>query len=929
MQIDIDYYLESNEEGGNSATLRIFGLTESGHSVLVHVVHFLSYFWFPVPDDFPPNTSNRTALRNVLNVRGIQERLKSPSVVSVEVEMRESIMHYSDTGPKEFFKISLTTPKDVASLRIAIENGVSVGGHKIGGVTYESNLPFALRYMVDMGITGMCWVELPAHQYKLLDQRRRRSNCQIEAEIEYDHLIVHPPEGEWSKIAPVRVLSYDIECNTGDTFPTPDSNEVIQIGNVCKVPGSDSVISRCIFTLKGCADIADADVCSFDNEGEMLMAWAEYVRELDPDIVTGYNILNFDFTYLWRRAAFLKQRKFPFFGRILNSETRLKDTTFQSKAQGLRETKEVTMEGRIVLDMFQHIQREHKLSQYSLNSVSLHFLKEQKEDVHWTAIHSLQEESDETRRRIAVYCLKDCYLPLRLLEKLMCLFNYAEMARVTGVPFTYLLTRGQQIKVASQLYRKARQHGMLIPTHGKVGMDTGEKYEGAYVLEPITGFYTQPIATLDFASLYPSIMMAHNLCYCTLVPPPVAKKMNPELIIQTPSNDYFVKAEVRRGLLPMILEELISARKRAREELKRTEDPFMQKVLEGRQLALKISANSVYGFTGAQVGQLPCINISQSVTAYGRMMIEHTKNAVEGFEGEGRAAGSAKVLYGDTDSVMVKFGVETIEEAMVLGRKMAEHVTKQFQRPIRLEFEKVYCPYLLMNKKRYAGLLWTTPDHYDKIDAKGIESVRRDNCALVRDTINTSLELLLVQKDKDRAISYVKDTVSALLQNQIDISMLVITKALGKKTKGADDPKTKNTYTAKQAHVELAGRMQQRDAANAPSVGDRVAYVMIKGAKGQKAYELAEDPIFVLRNNLPLDFEYYLEKQLKGPLTRLYEPIVSNVGSLFGKWLHSWGTHSQAISAEGNEWGDGKVHCGEQLVHGVQSYDEGSVGSAV
>lgn len=801
---------------------------------------------------------------------------------SVEFEYKESILQYSDAGPQPFLKIFTTTPKDIPTLRSIIGNGVKISNQfTLIGQTYESNLPFTLRYMVDMGITGMCWVELPGGMYTRVPDKSKKSLCQIEANIPYSNLIVHSPEGQWSKIAPVRVLSFDIECNTGDTFPTPNTNEVIQIGNVCKVPGREEVLSRCIFTLKGCADIADAEVCPSDREEKMLIDWAMYVKALDPDIITGYNILNFDFLYLWKRAEHLRLKAFPYFGRIIDSRTRIKDTTFQSKAQGLRETKEVTMEGRIILDMFQHIQREHKLSQYSLNSVSLHFLKEQKEDVHWTAIHSLQEESDETRRRIAVYCLKDCYLPLRLLEKLMCLYNYAEMARVTGVPFTYLLTRGQQIKVASQLYRKARQHGMLIPTHGKIGMEGGEKYEGAYVLEPITGFYTHPIATLDFASLYPSIMMAHNLCYCTLLPAHVAKRMDPDTYIQTPSNDYFVKPELRKGLLPMILEELLSARKRAREELKRTEDPFMQKVLEGRQLALKISANSVYGFTGAQVGQLPCIHISQSVTAYGRLMIEQTKNAVEGYTDDPRIAGNIQVLYGDTDSVMVKFGVESIAEAMALGRKMAEHVTTQFQKPIRLEFEKVYCPYLLMNKKRYAGLLWTNPERFDKIDAKGIESVRRDNCALVRDTINMSLELLLVQKDKDRAVAYVKDVVSALLQNQIDISMLVITKALGKKTANADTAKSKNTYTAKQAHVELAEKMHQRDANSAPSVGDRVAYVMVKGVKGQKAYELAEDPIYVLQNNLPLDFDYYLEKQLKGPLSRLYEPVVTNISSLF------------------------------------------------
>lgn len=114
-----------------------------------------------------------------------------------------------------------------------------------------------------------------------------------------------------------------------------------------------------------------------------------------------------------------------------------------------------------------------------------------------------------------MYCLKDAYLPLRLLDKLMCLVNYTEMARVTGVPFSYLLSRGQQIKVVSQLFRKCLQEDIVIPNMKSEG--SSEEYEGATVIEPERGYYDVPIATLDFSSLYPSIMMAHNLCYTTLL----------------------------------------------------------------------------------------------------------------------------------------------------------------------------------------------------------------------------------------------------------------------------------------------------------------------------------------------------------------------------------------------------------------------------
>mmetsp|Transcript_43473 Transcript_43473/g.31294 ORF Transcript_43473/g.31294 Transcript_43473/m.31294 type:complete len:172 (+) Transcript_43473:1723-2238(+) len=171
-------------------------------------------------------------------------------------------------------------------------------------------------------------------------------------------------------------------------------------------------------------------------------------------------------------------------------------------------------------------------------------------------------------------------------------------------------------------------------------------------------------------------MMAHNLCYSTLVPAWKAKQYKPEDITLTPNGDYFIKKEVKKGILPMILEELISARKKAKQELAKSTDPFEKAVLDGRQLALKISANSVYGFTGAQVGQLPCLAISSSVTSFGREMIEKTRSLVlQKYTKDNGYKYDSEVIYGDTDSVMVKFGCDNIAEAMEMGKEAAAYVS--------------------------------------------------------------------------------------------------------------------------------------------------------------------------------------------------------------------------------------------------------------
>jgi len=238
----------------------------------------------------------------------------------------------------------------------------------------------------------------------------------------------------------------------------------------------------------------------------------------------------------------------------------------------------------------------------------------------------------------------------------------------------------------------------------------------------------------------------------------------------------------------------------------------------------------------------------------------------------------AQVVYGDTDSVMVKFGTETVADTFPLAIEAADQCSKIFPKPILLEFEKVYYPYLLMNKKRYAGLMWTQVDKHDKMDAKGLETVRRDNCQLVRDVIQTSLHKILIEQDVNGAIAFVKQQISDLLQNKMDISQLVITKSLNK---GAEYALglggKKEDYKVRQAHVELAARMKKRDAGSAPQMGDRVPYVIVTGAKGAANYEKGEDPIYVLDHNIPIDAKWYLSNQLSKPLTRIYEPIIENV----------------------------------------------------
>lgn len=872
----------------------------------VYVHGFTPYFYCDVPGaDF--DDTKLGAFRDALEVRVAQQK-RGPDLVavkthvlSVQMVRRQSIFGYSSISSRNMLQIFVALPGLIATARGVLDRGFRCLSYPERSYqTYESNMPFVLRYMIDNAIVGCNWIELKAGTYKIRSNGEMETRCQREFDVVYTNLISHSPLTH-SRIGRLRVLSFDIECmGRRGHFPDPKHDPVIQIANYVHVQGDDpnACPIKVVFVLGGCTPIVSAKVFSFEKEADLLLAWSEFVRESDPDILTGYNIQNFDMPYLMNRAKELKiDSKFEHLGRVTSQRAKMKNTTFSSSAFGTRESVETQIDGRVMVDMIQYMYRNHKMSSYSLNAVSAEFLHNQKEDVHHSIIADLQRGTDDDRRRLAVYCLKDAFLPLSLMCKLLVLVNYVEMARVTGVPLPFLFSRGQQIKVLSMLYRKAKEYQMVIPFFSRQaqgppgagsggGGDDGEGnadvgYEGATVLEPKCAFYQTPIATLDFASLYPSIMRAHNLCYTTLLSPDDAAKIADEDKEKSPCGHWFAKPTLRKGLLPIILEELLTARSKAKKDMKNATDDFERDVMNGRQLALKVSANSVYGFTGATVGSLPCIPISSSVTSYGRDMIEATRSAVEEhYTVANGYAGNAEVVYGDTDSVMVKFGVKTVAEAMELGLEASKRITKIFPYPVSLEFEKVYFPYLLMAKKRYAGLYWTNPDKYDKLECKGIETVRRDNCQLVRTVIDTCLRKILIEQKVDEAVQYVKSQISALLQGKIDISLLIVSKSL---SGDADD------YKNKQPHVELAEKMKKRDAGSAPVVGDRVPYVIIQAGKGVPVYQKSEDPLYVLENSIPIDTTYYLEQQLSKPLLRLFESILPNPNVLLS------GEHTRTV----------------------------------
>jgi DNA polymerase elongation subunit (family B) len=472
----------------------------------------------------------------------------------------------------------------------------------------------------------------------------------------------------------------------------------------------------------------------------------------------------------------------------------------------------------------------------------------------------LYTHSAGARSAIAKYCQVDCDLVLYLMDRVSVLPNTVQMSQVTNTLLSDIANRGQQIKTFNLIARYAYDRKYVM-NFRDVGWDPTTEYEGATVLPPTPGYYQRPVATLDFASLYPSIMQAYNLCFSSIVLDDPYKSLESygarygryEIAGKT-----WVFQEHVKGLLPDILADLVAARRKSKKDMARYEKGSLDyKLADGKQLALKVSCNSVYGFTGAlATGMFPCMPVAVATTFNGRHLIGQTKEFVEREYG-------ATVIYGDTDSVMLQFpGVDTVRDAFTIAQEVAQRCSDMFRDVVQLEFEKVYCPYLLIKKKHYAGIKYEgDPEEAPTLDVKGLALVRRDNCQLVRDTMKEVLVQAMRHGNPMAAYDAVRRQVQRLIERQVSVEELQISNFLRKDLKSDNHP-----------HVQVVKNMVARGSFGVPRVGDRVPYCIVEGA-GEKLFERAEHPDYIVEAGLKVDLMYYLKNQLQKRLEKVLQPL--------------------------------------------------------
>lgn len=858
--------------------ISIFGKTENGKSVCVTTT-FDPYFFVKLP--------RGTTDQDVSRLYNDICRLKRDHVTSYSLTKQKDVWGFQNNEEFHFMHLnfkSLEHRRKVNS--IFMYNNEFKQYH-----VYESNIDPVLRLMHRTGIQSTGWLDTG-------DTCVRSHLAKTDIDLWCNDWSTLKPV-ERDDIAPFIVASFDIECNSSTgKFPDPNvpDDACFQIAvSLCKF-GSDEPYEKVCLCYK---KTDGPDVISFDTEKEMLLAFKKYMNEKDIDILTGWNIFGFDLEYIYKRAAMVGCGiDFYQLGKLKDTECHLVMKKLSSSALGDNFLKLLPMSGRFVFDMFHEVKKGYKLDSYSLNNVSKLYLGDQKIDMAPKEMFARFVEGDPKKLyEVAEYCIKDTLLPHKLMKKMCILLNLVEMAKATWVPVSFLVERGQQIKVFSQLSKKARELGYMVPTI-KYGSLPEEQYEGATVLEAQKGAYYTPITALDFEALYPSIMMAHNLCYSTYVMDERRYGKIPGITYETFNigNKTYKFAQDVPSLLPAILMELKQFRKKAKRDMAAATG-YMKEVYNGKQLAYKVSMNSVYGFTGAGKGILPCVPIASTTTCRGRGMIEETKTYVEAnFPG-------AKVRYGDTDSVMVEFdvgdrkGVEAIEYSWEIGERAAEECSALFKKPNNLELEKVYWPYFLYSKKRYAAKLWTKGKddqmHMDYIDVKGLQLVRRDNTPHMREVCKELLDVVLTSGDPGPPKELARERANELLTGEIPHDKLILSQSLsdsykvGGKSVSINSPES---IHINQAHVQVVNKMRQRKPGSEPQSGDRVPYLLTKTDNSKaKAFEKSEDPNYVEEHNIPVDYHYYFVNKFLNPVCDLLDPLFENTKQeIFGDIIEQY-----------------------------------------
>jgi len=984
-----DWKIQDGQDGSNME-IRCYALSKDSKPGLIRIKDFPVYAFLELPL-FIGTKAKRWNLRkakNFLNdlieVGGFnreENEIHKPKETTF-YEAKRKCYYYRGKYRVPMMRLEWGTMKSMWRWKSFLSNPVKVPAGHVKVELHETKINVIQKFLTALSMRHCQWFKFEG---ETLPEEDRISNYENEFLIEAGDIEPIPLEESTSwKTCPM-LASWDIETYSDRHKAMPDKynyNHVVYLITLTLQRLGDTNKKRYAFILGDSNDIPeeqleDVIIVICESETSLIKEFSETIVKEDPQIVMGYNIFSYDFPYLDHRLKRMN-KTWPNMSVLKDNNSDMININWSSGAFGENDINYIPMDGRVNVDLIHVVKRRFKMELYNLDAVGKKFtgktkldmpaaemfrryelmqrtrealIKKLYKDGHLKKYTSLNKALNITvkdlykhidkitdsseykgyqvaldkRSEVVLYAIQDTEIPLKIFEKLSVWVELIETASIVCATPEQLFTEGQQKKCINKFYYSCAKKNVVFDER-EINCD---KFGGGFVFEPEPGLHKGVIA-LDFKSMYPSIVMAYNICLSTLVPPELYHDVPDEEchlfdidLMEDDDDDEeedafddtvkkyknkqikqkFKFYKMEEGILPGIVRELIDERDAVRKVQKKYKKGCLEwSVLEARQLALKVMANSYFGALGARNGgKMPLPEGAMAITQTGRNLILMVNDRLIKEYG-------ARIIYNDTDSTMINMGTEDNAETYKLGLKLAAIINGDelkdkktdeiivpkgkswFISPIRIEFEKAMLM-LCICKKKYAALLINEDGSFemeDELDEdgnvigqhleiliRGIVLARRDNCKCLKRIFRHILEAILTGKDFEYCMHYLIDSVNEILDGKLPLEEFTSTRKLGASYKS-------ESYFMK----VFADRI--RAAGKIANPGDRLQFVV---CVVDKVKALMGDRMFLLdqfyEGGLKLDYIYYIEKVLMNPLDQListgYKNVIKQLPTLYYK----------------------------------------------
>ena len=642
------------------------------------------------------------------------------------------------------------------------------------------------------------------------------------------------------------------------------------------------------------------------DERGLLSILLARLSQIDADVICGHNVAGFDVDVLLNR---LRENKVAHWSRI----GRLKRTRFPNLSGGNQGSfgggasigALSCMSGRLLADTNLSARDLLKEVSYTLTNLMKTQFDENRAEIPHQDV-PLQFNSTQTLWQLTKNSQTDAFYSLWLMLHLQALPLTRQLSNIAGNTWSKTLghTRAQRVEflflhefhkrkymVPDRLSAKEKRRVQAAEAkngNGDKDVDDkkGPQYSGGLVLEPKKGLYDKYVLMLDFNSLYPSIIQEYDICFTTVKRGKDMAGLAPELpppVLGKPGGE-------NAAVLPQVICKLVQHRRAVKELLKKETNDVIKAQLDIRQLALKLTANSMYGCLGFSASRFYAKPLAELITGQGREILQSTVDLAQNL--------SYDVIYGDTDSIMINTNKDNLSEVHKVGQEVKREVNKRYKL-LEIEMDGCYRSMLLLKKKKYAAVVVEPSMHegktiyVERVEKKGLDTVRRDWCKLAKDVGDTCLDEIFKKRAVEDTVEKIHDALrearTKMVNNQVNLESYIVTKQLTKSPRDYPDANS-------QPHVKVALRRIEQGKQDGVNAGETVPYIICcevkpedekdmtndaianghasskSGGKGlaERAFhpeELQENP------NLRVDLHYYLTQQLHPVISRLCAPI--------------------------------------------------------